>query len=58
MGRNKGNEETTDRDNASLTTIHHYFISTNTVITNCKHDYRAKRSSYNLIHMKPNPNCS
>lgn len=49
MGRNKSNEETTDREKASLTTICHYFISTNTAITNCKHYYRTKRSSYNVI---------
>lgn len=57
--KNKGNGETTDRENASLTTIYHYFISTNTLITNCKLEYRARRSSYNVItHGNHNPNCS
>lgn len=47
MGKNKSNEETTDRKDASLGTIYHYFISTNAVITTCKPDYWAKSSSYN-----------
>ena len=56
---NKDNKETTDKENASLTTMGHYFISIYILITNCNCDYRAKRSSYNVItYGNHKANCS